>query len=156
MLKLPQHDSDRVESKLFHLPAFSLKLAAIALLAIASGCSAAKVEQTTSSMMSPATASTSAKAALASHLTQSGAKLYSVYWCPYCKRQKEMFGEAASKLPLIECDPKGQNPQTALCTRANIQSFPTWEIQGKFYRGMMPLEDLAALSEFKGPRNFDN
>lgn len=67
-----------------------------------------------------------------------------------------MFGEAANQLTVIECDPGGQNPQPALCARVKIQSFPTWEIQGKFYRGMMPLEDLAALSEFKGPRKFDN
>jgi hypothetical protein len=54
--------------------------------------------------------------ALARHLRQTGAKFYSVYWCPYCHAQKQRFGkQAVSQLDIIECDRNGVRPQTQLC-----------------------------------------
>lgn len=103
------------------------------------------------------TTSTPAKVSLAQHLTKVGAKMYGAYWCSHCKDQKQLFGrEAASKLNYIECDPKGTNPQPDLCTAAKIKGYPTWEINGKFYEGVVSLENLAKLSGYQGPSNFDN
>ncbi|NEO22297.1 MAG: hypothetical protein F6K57_24065, partial [Moorea sp. SIO4A5] len=31
---------------------------------------------------------------LSDHLNKIGAKMYGAYWCPYCTKQKQMFGEA--------------------------------------------------------------
>jgi glutaredoxin len=92
---------------------------------------------------------------LARHLKQQGAKMYGAFWCPYCQRQKDMFGaEAFSLIQYIECDPRGENAQPDLCRRANITGFPTWEINGKQYRGMQSLDQLAELSGYQGSRNF--
>jgi protein-disulfide isomerase len=98
-----------------------------------------------------------AKVEFAKHLKKIGAKFYGAYWCPYCQKQKDLFGKAAiSQINYIECDPKGQKPQTEICKKAKIQGFPTWEIKGKQYPGMMSLKKLADLSGYKGNRNFGN
>ena len=96
-----------------------------------------------------------AKVALASYLKQIGARFYGTYWCPYCNQQKEMFGQqAATQINYIECDPQGKNPRLDLCQKAKISAFPTWEIYGRQYPGMQPLEELANLSGYQGDRNF--
>jgi glutaredoxin len=92
---------------------------------------------------------------LASHLTATGAKLYTAYWCPHCHEQKELFGRQASeKLTVIECAPDGRNSQTALCESKKIDGYPAWEINGEVDTGVKPLEKLAQLSGYSGPRNF--
>jgi len=99
----------------------------------------------------------SAEVALATHLRQSGARMYATYWCGYCRRQQELFGpEAAQQLEIIECDPRGSNPQVDRCQAANVGSFPTWEINGQLYPGMQPLTTLANMSGYTGPRTFRN
>lgn len=98
-----------------------------------------------------------ANVALAEHLTQQEIKMYGAYWCAACKTQKQLFGkEAVAKLSYIECDPKGKNPQPNLCQTAGIQSYPTWEVDGKFYTGVQRLEELSQLSGYSGPSNFGN
>lgn len=95
------------------------------------------------------------KVALASYLKQTGARFYGTYWCGYCNKQKEMFGQQAVKqLNYIECDPRGKNPQFSLCQKAKISSFPTWEINGQQRSGMLSLEELSDLSGYQGNRNF--
>ncbi|MGI0486860.1 hypothetical protein ACN4EK_15575 [Pantanalinema rosaneae CENA516] len=123
---------------------------AIVLLISATGCSLAEFRKSLRSVPK----ATPAKAALAQHLQQSGAKLYSTFWCTYCQRQQELFADAASRLQVIECDPGGENAQPALCRQAKIISYPTWEIDGQFYRGMRSLEELAEISDYQGSRNF--
>ncbi|MFZ9849601.1 MAG: vitamin K epoxide reductase family protein [Vulcanococcus sp.] len=99
--------------------------------------------------------STPAKIALAEHLTASGARIYTAYWCPHCHEQKELFGkQATEKLTVIECAPDGRNSQKALCDSKNIQGFPTWEINGELDSGVKPLAKLAELSGYKGPADF--
>lgn len=92
--------------------------------------------------------------ALINHLNSVGTKLYGTYWCPYCMRQKELFGEAVSKLQVVECDPNGKDAEPATCANANVSSYPTWEIKGQQYPGMRSLDELAALSGYKGSLNF--
>ncbi len=118
----------------------------IAIALTISGC--AKVIKSTPPA-SPATT------ALAEHLTKTGAKLYGTYWCPYCNRQEELFKDAITKVQVVECDPKGENAQPQLCNAAKVSSYPTWEINGKMYRGMRSLEELAVLSGYQGSMNFD-
>lgn len=89
--------------------------------------------------------------ALANYLKSIGAKFYGAFWCPYCTRQKAMFGEQAFRqINYIECDARGRNPRPDLCRKASITGFPTWEIKGKLYPGMKSLQELAELSGYKG------
>lgn len=98
-----------------------------------------------------------AEIALARHLTQIGAKEYIAWWCPHCHEQKQMFGKQAyAEITHIECDPSGKNARPDLCQAANVQSYPTWVINGKTFAGAQPLEDLAQASGYTGPRNFKN
>lgn len=101
------------------------------------------------------TPSTAGTLALAEHLKSTGAVMYTAYWCPHCHEQKELFGkEASARLTLVECAPDGRNSQKALCDQKRIEGFPTWEINGKLDSGVKPLNRLADLSGFKGPRSF--
>lgn len=86
--------------------------------------------------------------ALADHLDDSGAKFYGAYWCPHCQNQKKMFGAAASRLPYVECDPRGTNAQPAACQAAGVQAFPTWVIDGERREGEVSIADLKRLSRF--------
>ena len=101
------------------------------------------------------TTSGEAEIALAKHLTATGAKKYGAFWCPHCYDQKQLFGkEAFAEVNYLECDPKGENPQREACLAAGIQSFPTWEIDGKFYPGTKTLAELAKLSKYEGNNEF--
>jgi hypothetical protein len=121
----------------------------IALLTLTTGCSVSK-------KLSDKFVPNPSKEALGSHLQKVGAKMYGTYWCLACKGQKQALGkQAASQITYIECDPAGPNPQVDLCRKANVTSFPTWEINGKFScQGGCSLEKLADLSGYQGDRNF--
>jgi len=131
----------------------------LTLLALTTGCSQSIPFQSagTSSQKLTTTSgqSSTAKVALATHLKQVDAKFYGAYWCPYCQKQQDLFGEQAMKqVNYIECDEKGKNPRPGLCQQANVRSLPTWEIKGQQYPGMLSLEELADASDYKGDRNF--
>jgi len=90
--------------------------------------------------------------ALAEHLTASGAKIYTAYWCPHCHDQKELFGrQATEKLTVVECAPDGRNSQRELCEAKKIEGYPTWEINGQLDSGVKPLAKLAEVSGYQGP-----
>ncbi len=87
--------------------------------------------------------------ALAKHLNKIGAKLYTAYWCPHCHTQRQRFGiEAEKYLTVIECDRRGVNQQNQLCVDKKITAFPTWEINGTFYKGTKTLQNLAKISNY--------
>jgi glutaredoxin len=88
--------------------------------------------------------------ALAVHLADKGAKMYGASWCPHCQDQKAMFGAAARRLPYIECSmgPTQGSPQTSECNRAGIQTYPTWEIDGKRYPEVLSIQRLAEMTGF--------
>jgi len=88
---------------------------------------------------------------LARHLAATGVKLYGAYWCPHCTDQKEMFGKAAAQLPYIECDGRSPIGKPAVCAAAKIRGFPTWDIAGTRYEGVLSLEQLARLSGYAPP-----
>ena len=95
--------------------------------------------------------------ALAEHLTQEGVLFYGASWCPHCQEQKRLFGASASRLPYIECSPAGPNtPQAPSCSRAGVQSYPTWVINGRAFVGeVMSLSRLADATGFPGAANFN-
>lgn len=103
------------------------------------------------------TTSGTAEMALAHHLKKVGAKMYGAFTCSHCYNQKQLFGaKAARQLNYIECHPEGKNARPDLCEAANIQGFPTWEINGQFYQGEQSLQQLADLSGYQGEHNFQN
>jgi uncharacterized membrane protein len=89
--------------------------------------------------------------ALARHLSATGARFYGTFWCPACREQKRLFGDAADQLPYVECDARGAVARPELCAQANVRAYPTWVIQGTRQEGVMPLDTLARLSGFTPP-----
>lgn len=63
--------------------------------------------------------------ALATALTQSGAKFYGAFWCPHCQQQKTWFGKSAKLLPYVECS-NPDHTQIKICADAGIKGYPTW------------------------------
>lgn len=103
------------------------------------------------------TTSGESEIALAKHLKEIGAKEYIAWWCPHCHEQKQLFGkEAYSYINHIECAPPKAKKLAPECEAAKIQSFPTWEINGKQYAGVKSLKELAEISGYKGSTNFKN
>ncbi len=105
------------------------------------------------------TPSGEAEIALANHLTDIGATMYGLYWCPHCFDQKQLFGkEAYRQMPYVECDPSGYQSKTAVCQAALPEGsgFPTWEINGEFFSGTQSLQTLAEASGYDGPTDFLN
>jgi uncharacterized membrane protein/glutaredoxin len=94
--------------------------------------------------------------ALAEHLNSTGAVMYGASWCPHCYQQKQMFGKAvvANRLKYVECAEGGYNAQVEKCKTAGIKSFPTWDIKGQKYTGVLTMEKLAELTDYQGPKNF--
>lgn len=96
---------------------------------------------------SPTQYSAGALENLAKCLTQKGMKFYGAYDCGWCKKQKELFGEAAKFLPYIECVDEKTEEMTAKCKNAGITGFPTWETPDKKREsGFQSPEKLAELS----------
>ena len=91
------------------------------------------------------------KEELARHLTSVSAVMYGAYWCPHCNRQKTMFDDDFKHVTYVECDPKGEDANPQLCQSKGIAAYPTWEINGGFYEGVLSLEMLAKLSGFPSP-----
>lgn len=102
------------------------------------------------------TPSNASQIALAEHLRATGAVIYTAYWCPACRVQKELFGkEAARKLPVVECAADGYRAEPERCETREITSYPTWEIDGVLLTpGIYNPDDLADSSGYEGARNF--
>jgi hypothetical protein len=89
----------------------------------------------------------SPEVALASYLNQSGAVLYDAEDCTYCRKQQSLFGSAAfQRLNVVNCGP-WDNPYPE-CRRLGIRIFPTWDIGGRRYPTILPLDELASISGF--------
>lgn len=79
-------------------------------------------------------------------LSVKGAKMYGAFWCGHCQNQKKSFGDSWKFVSYVECDPRGENPETELCLSKKIQGYPAWEINNQLYPGEMSFEELAELS----------
>ena len=85
----------------------------------------------------------------AKYLKDNDVVKYSAYWCPNCLNQSELFGKQAYKeLNVVECARDGINSQTQLCIDKEIKGFPTWEINGKLYLGVLSLNELSKLTGY--------
>lgn len=80
-------------------------------------------------------------------LAEKGIKFYGSSGCGWCKKQRELFGQAEKFLPYIECTDEKTQQITSECQSAGITGFPTWEFpeKGKI-SGYKSLEQLAELS----------
>ena len=86
---------------------------------------------------------------LAKYLKDKGVVKYSAYWCPNCLNQSELFGKQAyEELNVVECARDGVNSQTQLCIDKEIKGFPTWEINGKLFLGVLSLNELSKLTGY--------
>lgn len=85
---------------------------------------------------------------LAKFLTEKGAVMYGAYWCPHCKDQKKLFGDAVKYVNYVECDANGENANPDECKAKDIESYPTWIYQGKKMTGTKSLSDLAEMVGF--------
>lgn len=127
-------------------------------VAIAAPIATPKIDASTGEtprILTSETVSESAEMQLARYLTDSGAQMFGVYWCPHCHHQRERFGkDAFQQIDYVECDPRGENARPQLCEDEPIDGYPTWKINGQLYPGDRSLEELADLSGYPGPRNF--
>ena len=74
--------------------------------------------------------------ALAKKLTKEGAVMYGAFWCPHCKRQKELFGREAWKyINYVECAPKGYGANPVVCLQKEVDGYPTWVFRDKTVLG---------------------
>jgi hypothetical protein len=87
-------------------------------------------------------------ATLASCLKSRGVVFYGAFWCPYCQKQKALFGDAANLLPYVECSTPDGRGQTPICIQQGIRKYPTWV----FPDGTRAIERLTpqALAEKSG------
>lgn len=85
---------------------------------------------------------------LARWLSDRGATMYGSFRCSHCMTQKELFGKAFGLVPYVECSRDGPGADPRLCASKGIRSYPTWEIDGNFYVGVLPLERLDRISGY--------
>lgn len=100
----------------------------------------------------PAPKETVDRVAVARCLDGKGVKMYGAYWCHNCANQRKWFGDAFEHIEEIECDPRGENAQAALCVEKEIEGTPTWiwEQDGeemKRLTGAIPIDKLAEYFE---------
>lgn len=85
-------------------------------------------------------------------LSEKGWKFYGTYWCGYCKKQKELFGDSMKYINYIECADKETGGVTAECRAEGILvpgglGVPTWKFpDGEKEPSLKSLEKLAELS----------
>jgi len=95
------------------------------------------------------------KEKLAKFLTEKGAVFYGAYWCPHCKDQKKLFGDALKFVNYVECDAAGDNAKPDECRAQGVEGYPTWIYQGKKYSGTRTLAELAEMVGFTNDAKTD-
>jgi hypothetical protein len=88
------------------------------------------------------------KKAIANCLADKGVKEYGAFWCANCAKQKKLFGSADDIIMergvYVECDPRGDNEQSALCLEKEVAAYPDWELpDGTRLKGVQELKVLA-------------
>lgn len=88
---------------------------------------------------------------LAQCLSDQQVVMYSSITCAVCARVRKTFGQSYKYLNVVECHPKGNNPQPGLCLQKRIEKTPTWIIEkdGKEIKrttGFSGVEDLASFA----------
>lgn len=75
-------------------------------------------------------------------LSEKGAKLYASQFCPHCQEQKKLFGDALSKVEVVECSTKLDE-----CQNAGITAYPTWVINGRKFLGTKDMKTLYEIAD---------
>ncbi|MBI4159449.1 hypothetical protein HY500_04320 [Candidatus Woesearchaeota archaeon] len=87
---------------------------------------------------------------LATCLKEKGVKEYGAFWCPNCAKQQKMFGKSYDIIKegvYVECDPRGDDPQSELCLEKKVEKYPTWEFPNdEVLIGVQEFEVLAQKS----------
>lgn len=92
---------------------------------------------------------------LATCLQDSDTTYYGAFWCPQCAKQAALFGDAARKLPYVECSTPDRSDQTEVCKEAQVTNYPTWQfVSGMRCTGVVDERVLAHLASCDAP-NFD-
>ena len=79
-------------------------------------------------------------------LTDASVTMYGAWWCPHCKNQKDLFGNAFDRVNYVECSTAART-MNQTCKDAGIQGYPTWEFgDGSRVSGEQTLETLAQKS----------
>lgn len=90
--------------------------------------------------------------ALATCLSERGAKFYGSFACSHCQAQKKDFGDAAKSLPYVECTTPDGRGQTQACADAQIVAYPTWVFgDGQRVEGRVALASLAEATGCPAP-----
>ena len=93
------------------------------------------------------------KVKIAQCLTERGYKIYYADWCPFCRDQKALFGDAAKYLYAFDCfDPGGAPGNTAKCP--DLPGVPAWrdrygnqlKYNGQIVDGMIQIRRLVVIS----------
>lgn len=74
-------------------------------------------------------------------LTEKGAIVYGNDYCQYTVKQLNFFGKSQKFLNYVKCA-----NNEALCNEKNIQTTPTWDIDGESYSGVQTFEKLSAVT----------
>ncbi len=88
---------------------------------------------------------------LANCLVEKDVKEYGAFWCPNCAKQQKMFGSSYDILKdtvYVECDARGENPQSQLCLDKNVQKYPDWEFSDG--TRLIGVQDPSILAEKAG------
>ena len=67
--------------------------------------------------------------ALTQCLTEKGVVMYSSYICSNCRATIKKFGDSFQYIDMVECHPRGPDPQADLCLEKSITHTPTWMIE---------------------------
>ncbi len=74
-------------------------------------------------------------------LTENGATMYGVEWCPGCNAQKKLFKDSFQYINYVDCEKERQT-----CRDAYIILYPTWtDKNGMQYIGAFELETLGQI-----------
>lgn len=77
--------------------------------------------------------------AFAQCLASKEVTMYGAYWCSHCQNEKSAFGSSFKYVPYVEC-----TQDTAKCTAAGIEGFPTWIFpDGRKFVGEQGLQKLS-------------
>jgi len=67
--------------------------------------------------------------------------MYGSATCPHCTEQKKILGSYVSLFNITDC-----YADIGVCTKADIEFFPTWIINGEKYVGVKSIEQLKTIS----------
>jgi hypothetical protein len=78
-------------------------------------------------------------------LRSSGATFYGTSWCPHCRAQIQVLGEAMRHVKYVDCSVAGEpRKTTSTCKAARIEGYPTWTFaDGSRAGGELTLQSLA-------------